>query len=92
MAGLEGVHCIIMRFLTFVPASSDYTQTTLDRAFVPGGPTSIRIPVPTTQDAIVEGNEEFAGVLTLTGSVPGIVLGPRDTAIAIIQDDDSMLQ
>ena len=41
------------------------------------------------QDAIVEGDEDFAGILTLTGSVPGIRLGARDTAIATIQDDDS---
>ena len=71
-------------------APDDYISTTVDRAFVPGGPTSINIPVPTLQDLIAEGNEEFEGVLTMTGSVPGVRLGARDTATATIQDDDSM--
>lgn len=56
---------------------------------MPGGATSINLPVSTLQDLIVEGDEQFAGVLTLPLSMPGIRLGNRDTATATIQDDDS---
>ena len=58
---------------------------------MPGGSTSITISVPTEQDVVVEGNEEFVGVLSLTGSVSGVVLGPQSTATATIQDDDGKI-
>ncbi len=66
----------------------DYTSTIVNGTFVPGGPTSINISVSTEQDAIVEGNEMFSVDLALSDDVPGILLGPRSTAIATIQDDD----
>ncbi len=63
-------------------------STSVERTFVPGGPTSIDISVPTEQDDLVEGNEDFVVVLTLPGDVPGTMLGPQSTAISTIQDDD----
>ena len=69
-------------------APSDYAATTVNRSFLPGGPTSINISVSTVQDTVVEGSEDFSGILTLTGDAPGIVLGSTSTAIATIGDDD----
>ena len=69
-------------------APGDYTATTVMGTFMPGSPTSIAIPIPTQQDAVVEGNEGFVGVLSLTGGASGVVLGSPITASATIVDDD----
>ena len=57
--------------------------------FTQGGPTTIEIPVMTRDDDIVEGDEDFAGLLSLSGSMPGIRLGTRTTATGTIEDNDS---
>ncbi len=39
----------------YFSAPRDYTSTTVEGRFIPGGPTSINISVSTDQDVIVEG-------------------------------------
>ena len=69
-------------------ASSDYEATSMGLSFSPGGPRSISVPVSLTDDTVPEGNEEFAGTLTLPGTaVSGVSLG-ADEATAMITDND----
>lgn len=68
-------------------ASQDFTSTSTTVIFAPSD-VELSVNVPITDDALLEGSEQFFGVLSLPNGGPGGVSLGDAQATAIIQDND----